>query len=120
MPVQSPSVFVAFGVTGDLMAQKILPGLFALHDKEELPAGFEVWGVSRRDWSEEKLREHVTTSLGEASSAPRFPSFVERFKFMQGDASEPAIFETLAKNLGGRYAIFYFSLPPTLYKDAFT
>jgi glucose-6-phosphate 1-dehydrogenase len=42
-----PVVLVLFGATGDLAARKILPALFALHERGATAAGCRVVGVSR-------------------------------------------------------------------------
>ena len=105
---------VAFGVTGDLMRLKILPALAALHDKGALPASMRIIGLSRRPWSDEELREHVQDVLPEAPEA-----FLSRFTFLQGDATEPTTFTTLARALEGDDALIYLSLAPTLYRNVF-
>ncbi len=114
---ETPTVFVAFGVTGDLMKQKILPALFQLHLKNELPDGFEILGVSRREWDDEILRTHVSHALGNKAD---LESFLARLSFVKGDITDDQLFAQLAEKIGARSAILYFSLSPALYADAFT
>ena len=40
-----PTIFVVLGATGDLMAKKIVPALFSLHEKKMLPEKFRLLGV---------------------------------------------------------------------------
>jgi glucose-6-phosphate 1-dehydrogenase len=107
-------VFVAFGVTGDLMRLKVLPALLALHRKGDLPQEFEIIGVSRKEWEDAQLREYIKNSLIQSPE-----DFLERFTFLQGDVSEKELFERLTQKVGGRVALLYFSLSPVLYKPAF-
>lgn len=121
-----PTVFVAFGITGDLMRQKILPALFTLHQKNELPDNFEIIGISRKAWSNVDLREYVASVVGKKNKERsqeklglELESFLARFSFIQGDTGEESLFAKLAEKIGARSAILYFSLSPALYKIAF-
>ncbi|HVM76899.1 MAG TPA: glucose-6-phosphate dehydrogenase [Candidatus Paceibacterota bacterium] len=58
-----PTIFVVLGATGDLMAKKIIPALFHLYEKKELPSNFKFVGVSRRDWNDDDLRRHIEAIL---------------------------------------------------------
>ena len=113
-----PTVFIAFGITGDLMVQKILPGLFALHSKGDLPENFEIWGVSRREWNDSTLHDHVRSALIDLAGHRSFNSFLERIRFFRGDTSQKAIFDTLAEALAEKQAVLFFSISPELYKEA--
>lgn len=61
--LHAPTIFVILGATGDLMAKKIVPALFSLYEKGNLPSDFRLLGVSRRDWNDADLRHHVETIL---------------------------------------------------------
>lgn len=114
-----PTVFVAFGVTGDLMRQKILPEVFSLHSRDVLPEHFQIIGVSRKDWKDNDLKNHVREVLAQKNASGDIDSYLNRFVFVQGDVSEPAVFEKLAEIIGEREALLYIALSPVLYKDAF-
>ena len=58
-----PTNFVILGATGDLMTKKIVPALFNLYAKGELPSHFRLIGVSRRDWKDEDLKRHIEAIL---------------------------------------------------------
>ena len=58
-----PTIFVIFGITGDLAARKLLPALLSLYSKKKLPARFAVIGFSRRSFSREEFRELIRGSL---------------------------------------------------------
>ena len=51
-----PTTFVVLGVTGDLMAKKIAPAFFNLHEKGIVAGEFRLVGVSRRDWTDDDLK----------------------------------------------------------------
>ena len=106
-------ILVAFGITGDLMRLKILPALYGLHERGELPGGMRILGVSRRGWGDAELRAHIHEVLPRAGEA-----FLTRFHFMQGDAGDPATFVALAQALEGDEALVYLALAPTLYTKA--
>jgi glucose-6-phosphate 1-dehydrogenase len=112
--MEQPTIFVAFGVTGDLMRAKIIPALLALHQKKYLPEQFQIIGISRKDWSDSDLRDYVKSILPESQD-----NFLQRFVFLQGDVAEKDLFERLAEKIGDKEALLYFSLSPALYKGAF-
>ena len=60
-----PTNFVAFGATGDLMRRKVIPSLYYLHTRGNLPDRFRVVGFSRREWSDEEFRAYVKEVLEE-------------------------------------------------------
>lgn len=103
----------AFGITGDLMRLKILPALHALHKRDELPKDMRVLGVSRRAWSDAELRAYLQEVLPGAEE-----SFLSCFRFLQGDAGDPATFVALARELEGEDVLVYLALAPTLYTGA--
>src|SRR6266571_9556152 len=47
----SPFVIVIFGATGDLAKNKLIPVLFSLYQKKQLPEKFYIVGFARREFS---------------------------------------------------------------------
>jgi hypothetical protein len=88
-----PSILVVFGPTGDLMARKVVPALFYLRGKGQLPEKLRVVGFGRREWGDDDLREHVRGILAERASGAE-PGDIEDFlalsstsgEFQDGDA----------------------------------
>ena len=129
--MDTPSIFVAFGVTGNLMRLKILPALYALHTKGELPERFAILGVSRQDWSHADLRAYVAEVLGadtlSAEAHTALHIFLHSFFFVKGDTQEAALYDRLAETFSALEStwgveadkILYLSLSSTLYRDAF-
>ena len=132
----TPTIFVAFGVTGDLMRLKILPALFSLYIKDELPERFALLGVSRREQSNADLRAHVEVALLEHSvfdgkvqeaSDPKLASFLQSIFGIRGDAEDESLYSALAdtfdalEHTWGDVAdkIVYLSISPKLYRTTF-
>ena len=54
-----PTTFVIFGATGDLVRRKIISSLLRLYCLKYLPEKFQIIGVSRRDYSDQRFREFL-------------------------------------------------------------
>ncbi|RAP77568.1 glucose-6-phosphate dehydrogenase [Paenibacillus montanisoli] len=54
---------VLFGATGDLAKRKIYPALYNLFIDGKLPRSFSVFGLGRRELTDETFRSHVEQSL---------------------------------------------------------
>ncbi len=125
--IAGPSGLVIFGVTGDLSRRKLMPAVYDLANRGLLPPGFGLTGFARREWGREDfvqvvrdaVKEHARTTFRENVWA----ELVKGFRFVQGEFSDPAAFDTLASTVseldaergtGGNHA-FYLSVPP----DAF-
>jgi glucose-6-phosphate 1-dehydrogenase len=59
----NPTIFVIFGITGDLAQRKLLPSLLSLYSKKLLPEKFAIIGVSRRMLSREEFRQFVRDEI---------------------------------------------------------
>lgn len=57
------TTFVLFGATGDLAKRKIYPALFNLFIDGKLPQAFSVFGLGRRELSDETFRANVGQAL---------------------------------------------------------
>ncbi len=122
-----PTVVTVFGATGDLMARKIVPALFYLGGKGELPEQFAVVGFSRRDWSDEDLRSRARDTLEERfpdASGDEVEAFVEHLTYVRGSFEDEEAYDALASHLGDiderwdRCAnkLFYLAVPPEHYR----
>jgi glucose-6-phosphate 1-dehydrogenase len=125
-----PTIFVVLGATGDLMTKKIVPALFNLHEKKELPSRFELVGVSRRDWTDADFKEHVKTILGvKAPNASRasIDSFLKLTTYHKISFETPENYVALGeklKKIDDKWSIctnklFYLSVPPQFYDVIF-
>ncbi|MBW6469489.1 MAG: glucose-6-phosphate dehydrogenase, partial [Coriobacteriia bacterium] len=121
----APTILVVFGATGDLMARKIVPSIFHLYRNDLLPDRFRVVGFSRRDWSDEDLRDHVSGILAERyPDAGSLDSFLALFTYHRGTFEDRGAYESLAQASAdvaeewGTCAnqLFYLAVPPENYE----
>lgn len=122
-----PTIFVIFGVTGDLAARKLLPALIALYSKRKLPQRFSVIGFSRRTFTREEFRELIRSKLnikpGEFKEED-IKHFMDHMCYEQGMFDEPAAYRRLAmriQEIDSRWGqcsnkLFHLSVPPSLYE----
>lgn len=126
-----PTVLVIFGATGDLIKKKIIPALFYLYEQGCLPEKLEVIGYSRRAWTDEDFRAHVTKILRqyhkEAVDQTALERFLTIFSYHQGTFEAATDYSELAKRLGRidegwricSNKLFYFAVPPEFYENIF-
>ncbi|QQG37700.1 MAG: glucose-6-phosphate dehydrogenase [Candidatus Kaiserbacteria bacterium] len=121
-----PTVFAAFGATGDLMRRKVIPAIFHLYTKGELPSRFRVIGFSRREWSDEQFQGFIKEVIEEHQKGPvaGLEPFLEVFRFQRGYFEEPRSYEELKAAFDAcdrewgvcSNKLFYFSVAPEFYE----
>ena len=126
-----PAILTILGVTGDLAAKKILPALFNLFVKKELPDPFTIVGFGRREFTEETFRKYVKEMVEKRihpSKTDALEQFVKIFTYHHGyfeqSESYPALknkLESIEKDLGLKEhrRLYYFSILPELYATVF-
>lgn len=117
-----PTACVVFGATGDLMAKKIVPALFQLHEQKRLPAGFRLVGFARRDLGDTGFRDSVRAIL--AAHAPDAPAadvehFVSLATYVRGEFPQPEGYQKLLAEIAGQNAVLYLSVPPESFGPIF-
>ncbi len=132
MPLASrnaPTILVILGVTGDLAARKILPALFHLFVKGELPTRFRIVGFARREFAPDAFRalisEIVTPHAQRAGTAGRIEPFLELIQYERGFFEDEQYYHALSTTLTGIDAqwglcsnkLFYLSVPPHMYEQ---
>ena len=122
-----PTVFVIFGVTGDLAGRKLIPALVGLFSKKLLPARFAVIGFSRRPFSREEFREfirgHINVRPGQFKEED-IKHFLDHMSYEQGFFDDPAAYARLFERLKAiddgwgqcSNKLFHLSVPPHLYE----
>ncbi len=123
---KSPTVLVALGATGDLMAKKIIPALHHLYRKKKLPKLFQIVGFARRPLTDTQFQSYVAKVLKKHGDKPE-AKFVKSFTYHRGDLTKITSYRELAKRLGFiddewktcSNKLFYISVPPQLYGDIF-
>jgi glucose-6-phosphate 1-dehydrogenase len=115
---------VLFGATGDLAHRKIVPALFALAAKRELPAPFGLvatsTSVGRAGGYRDQLRQSLERFTREPVSASDWPAFAEGIDTVAGDYTQPGAFATLRsaiedaerRRATGGNRLFYLAVPP--------
>ena len=129
--VSHPTVFVIFGITGDLAARKLLPALLSLYAQKLLPQRFSVIGFSRRAFSREEFRELIRSRLNVKSGQFKeedIKHFLDHMTYEQGNFDSVPAYKRLAerlKNIDDNWGqcsnkIFHLSVPPNLYEGILT
>jgi glucose-6-phosphate 1-dehydrogenase len=122
-----PTIFVIFGITGDLAHRKLLPALLSLYVKKLLPPRFAIIGFSRRQFSREEFRELIRSNLNIQQgqfNEEDIKHFLDHMTYEQGYFDSPIAYSRLADRLKkiddawGQCSnkLFHLSVPPNLYE----
>ncbi|MEK7501652.1 MAG: glucose-6-phosphate dehydrogenase, partial [Patescibacteria group bacterium] len=122
-----PTIFVIFGITGDLAGRKLLPALLGLYAKKMLPSRFAVIGFSRRTFNREEFRELIRSRLNIQPGQFKeedVKHFLDHISYEQGMFDNANAYEQLANKLKKIDAewgqcsnkLFHLSVPPNLYQ----
>jgi len=125
----NPTIFVIFGITGDLAQRKLLPSLLSLYVKKLLPEKFAIIGVSRRLLSREEFRQFVRDEInikfGQYHEED-VKHFLDHMSYVQGSFDTDDMYTRLAERLNSidkqqfktcSNKLFHLSVPPTLYEN---
>ncbi|MBI2037891.1 MAG: glucose-6-phosphate dehydrogenase [Candidatus Magasanikbacteria bacterium] len=127
----SPSIFIIFGVTGDLAAKKIIPSLWHLFQHGRLPKQLAVVGFSRRELLNEEFKELVLESIKKHADAKAedkdFADFFKLFSYQAGTFNDEEAFRSLSDHIARiendwkvcANKLFYLAVPPSLYEQIF-
>ncbi|MEX0931615.1 MAG: glucose-6-phosphate dehydrogenase [Candidatus Paceibacterota bacterium] len=127
----APTIFVIFGITGDLSRKKLIPALLDLYAKKKLPEQFMVWGFSRKPFSDEGFRIFLREALerkGHSHSDEVVSSFLHSVHYHQGTFDESACYaelEDVLQKQDKAYGtcsnkLFYLAVPPAQYETILT
>lgn len=96
-----PCVVVIFGASGDLTRVKLMPALFNLYCKGQLPEGLAILGCGRSKLSNEEFRERVRQSCRgqRGPSNDKWDRFAQRLSYEPGNFTDPALFDRLKHDL---------------------
>lgn len=117
--MQTPTILVLCGATGDLVAKKILPALWNLFSKGRLPPSIAIVAFGRKDLTTEDFQRYVSDILGAERSSP---DFLSTFSYHQGQFDHAEDYTALAAHLQNRAAAwndpvgyaYYLAVPPEL------
>lgn len=124
-----PTVFVIFGVTGDLSQRKLLPSLFDLYSKDILPEKLKIVGFARRDWSDSDFQRFTKEAITEANQLSKqkkesIPKFLEHLTYVRGNFNEAEAYKAIeekTKLIEKEFGqcpnkLFHLAVPPSLYE----
>jgi glucose-6-phosphate 1-dehydrogenase len=97
------TTIVIFGASGDLTQRKLVPALFNLYRKQQLPEGTRIVGFARRPYDDDSFRERMLAGIKRYSSdtfeLDLWESFAPRLRYFRGDLDTEEDFESLARYL---------------------
>jgi glucose-6-phosphate 1-dehydrogenase len=118
-----PFDLVVFGGTGDLAHRKLFPALFRRDEDGQFSDPTRIFGLARREMSEDEFREDVATSLKDfvgkdVVSSPAYERFLRRIGHVTIDVTGEKGWKELSKKLAegaGRVRAFYLATSPELF-----
>jgi glucose-6-phosphate 1-dehydrogenase len=119
-------IYVIFGASGDLTKRKLIPAIYDLYLREQLPENFAVLGASRTKMSDDEFRENMSEAVkeyGDAEDEKSISEFVKILYYESVETKADSSMENLRKRLETirrekdipGNTIFYLSTPPSLY-----
>lgn len=125
MLVPDNSNIVIFGASGDLTFRKLMPALYHLYAKQQLPASFFILGVGRSAYSDDSFRAALLESLSSIEGADGLTQhkFIEHIYYLSFDTANEAEYATLKRRLSELYqhyqsppnTLYYLATPPSLF-----
>jgi glucose-6-phosphate 1-dehydrogenase len=107
---------VFFGATGDLAYKKIFPALQSMIKRGRL--NVPVIGVAKAGWNLEQFRARAHDSLEKHGGvdAAAFEKLSGLLRYVDGDYTDPATFQTIRKELtGAQHPAHYLAIPPVMF-----
>ncbi|WP_276357941.1 glucose-6-phosphate dehydrogenase [Cohnella caldifontis] len=124
-----PATIVLFGATGDLAKRKIYPALYNLFLDGKLAEPFSLFGLGRREWTDESFQANVEKSLREFSrrrpeDEESLRRFIGGFRYHVLDIGREDDYRTLSERIRQREAelgappnrLFYMSVGPEYFE----
>jgi glucose-6-phosphate 1-dehydrogenase len=117
-------VMIIFGASGDLTKRLLLPSLYNLAVARVLPDSFRLLGVAKEDWDDNKIRDHIATTLKQFWGANVDTKVVDwltqRANYQSANFDDSAAFDTVKKTLerieneshSGGNRLFYLAVAP--------
>jgi glucose-6-phosphate 1-dehydrogenase len=126
--IPDPCAIVIIGASGDLTSRKILPALFNLYLCGAMSDPFIIVGCGRTVLTDQEFRIKMKEAVSskEFFNLSRWDSFSSNLKYMQIEYDDLSSFMSVADFLKNPSEgntvkwnyIFYFAIPPSLYKSA--
>ena len=124
---ESPTIFVIFGITGDLSQRKLLPALLSLYVKKVLPKKFFIVGFARRAFTREEFRQLIRDEMNvkpDQYQGEEIKHFLDHIVYEQGHFDDIGSYERLSVTLKkiDEYwkrcsnKLFHLSVSPSFYE----
>src|SRR5262245_48255824 len=121
--VPDEHIVVLFGATGDLARRELLPGLFRLARAGLLPERCRIIATSRRNLSDQWVRDLARGAVEESGQRPctaSWETFAGNLSFAPHEALVDAV-TNAESQLGDRARrLFYLSVPPGAFNGIVT
>lgn len=120
-----PCMIVIFGASGDLTKRKLIPALYDLYTRNQMPANFAIVGVSRTPFSDEDFRHKLYDFKPDNyQDGQKWNEFADHIHYHAGDSTKLSDFDDLKstlKQLGEKHQIgenilFYLSMAPQFFE----
>ena len=119
---------VIFGASGDLTSRKLIPALFRLFQKSQLPTDTRIVGVSRSTFDHDQWRTQLAETtekfVGKQFTSESWKAFSDNVFYQPGDIGSTEDFLKLGEFLKsieppeGAERVYYLSTMPQLYEEA--
>ena len=124
----TPTIFIIFGITGDIASRKILPALLSLYVKKKISSKFAIIGFTPEYINKEDFRQSIRDNMGISPGKFReedVKHFVDHIFYEQGYYDRPESYFSLLKRLkclddGFKQCsnkLFHLSVAPSLLKN---
>lgn len=104
MSKNQSTTLVIFGASGDLTQRKLIPALFNLYKKDQLPPETRIVGFARRPWDHDQFRAILLDGMHQFASEElddaKWETFAGQLFYYKGDLGTPEDFDGLQKVLG--------------------
>jgi glucose-6-phosphate 1-dehydrogenase len=120
-----PFTLVIFGGTGDLSRKKLLPALYHLSQKDELPEHFSILSMGGSQLEEDPYRALIERALRGSDevcfSEEKWAGFRRHLFYLSGNLEEEGTYQRLCSRLdqmvvptqeGHKDVVYYMALPP--------
>lgn len=120
-----PLLLVIFGISGNLAHRKLMPALYHLLKRGDLPQRFRVVGISRKDYQNDKLFLDISKYLPKDTDKKVLSLLRNSTTVTQLDLTDDAAYgllltqlEVASKALGGDTTrLYYLSIPAQAFGD---
>ena len=111
-----PVTLVIFGATGDLTRRLLIPALVNMTRLGLSGDDLHIVGVGIDPGDDDSLRTGVASLLKDADTDPAWARLRPRVRYLQGDFTQDAVYDTLSAQLGGNVA-YYLAVPARFFGD---